>query len=141
VTAESGSGNTRLRAARQALGPDPSPGVQHPAVTVGPTSGPFAMFPRRPLSDPLPGSIAGDFITITATYRHRYWTVPPAQLHDAVTAHVKLGVLLRDARRPAHCMDDPPRRIMGTRHRRQRTGHAACPPDRATPTVDHWKRR
>jgi hypothetical protein len=60
----------------------------------GPTSGPFAVFPRRPLSDPLPGSIAGDYITITAAYRHMYWTVPPAQLHDAVATHVRLGVAL-----------------------------------------------
>lgn len=163
MTAESGSGNTRLRAARQALGlrsqqqladavtnagkqisvrvsinertvrrwesenpPWPQPdhqaalehlfgrpitelgftppwagaepevpqAEQHAAVTAGPTSGPFAMFPRRRLSDPLPGSIAGDFITITAAYRHMYWTVPPAQLHDAVATHVKLGVVL-----------------------------------------------
>lgn len=163
MTAESGSGNTRLRAARQALGlrsqqqladavtnagkqisvnvsinertvrrwesenpswpqpdhqaalehlfgrpitelgftppwasasPEASRAEQRPAVTPGPTSGPFAMFPRRPLSDPLPGSIAGDYIAITATYRHMYWTVPPAQLHDAVATHVKLGVVL-----------------------------------------------
>lgn len=163
MTAESGSGNTRLRAARQSLGlrsqqqlaeavtnagkqisvrvsinertvrrwesesppwPQPDhqaalehlfgrpitelgftppwasaePGAQQaeqrPAVTAGPAPGPSAMFPRRALSDPLPGSIAGDYITITATYRHMYWTVPPAQLHDAVATHVKLGVVL-----------------------------------------------
>jgi transcriptional regulator with XRE-family HTH domain len=163
MTAESASGNSRLRAARQALGlrsqqqladavtnagkqisvrvsinertvrrwesenppwpqPDHQAAIEHlfgrpitelgftppwasaepeapqaeqrSAVTSGPTSGPFATFPRRPLSDPLPGSIAGDFITITATYRHMYWTVPPAQLHDAVATHVKLGVVL-----------------------------------------------
>lgn len=163
MTAESGSGNTRLRAARQALGlrsqqhladavtnagkqigvrvsinertvrrwesenppwpqpdhqaalehlfgrsvtelgftppwaaaePDaPQPG-QRPESAPGPVSGPFAVFPRRPLSDPLPGSIVGDYSAITATYRHMYWTVPPAQLHDAVAAHVKLGVVL-----------------------------------------------
>lgn len=161
MTAESGSGNTRLRAARQALGlrsqqqlaeavtragaqislrvsinertvrrwesenppwpqPDHQAALEHlfgrpitelgftppwanagpeapqpeqrSAVAVGPTSGPFAMFPRRMLSDPLPGSIAADYITITAAYRHMYWTVPPAQLHDAVATHVKLGV-------------------------------------------------
>lgn len=164
MTAESGSGNTRLRAARQALGlrsqqqlaeavtragkqisvrvsinertvrrwesdnppwpqPDHQAALEHlfgrpitelgftppwaaaepeappadqtaPGVAAGPTSGPFATFPRRALSDPLPGSIAADYITITATYRHMYWTVPPAQLHDAVATHVKLGVVL-----------------------------------------------
>jgi hypothetical protein len=52
------------------------------------------MFPRRALADPLPGSIAADFITITSAYRHMYWTVPPAQLHDAVATHVKLGIVL-----------------------------------------------
>jgi hypothetical protein len=163
MTAESGSGNTRLRGARQALGlrsqqqlaeavtragkqisvrvsinertvrrwesenpPWPQPNhqaalehlfgrpitelgftppwasaqpealepEQRPTVAPSPTSGPFAMFPRRALSNPLPGSIAADYITITATYRHMYWTVPPAQLHDAVAAHVKLGIVL-----------------------------------------------
>jgi hypothetical protein len=52
------------------------------------------MFPRRALADPLPGSIAADFITITSAYRHMYWTVPPAQLHDAVATHVRLGIVL-----------------------------------------------
>jgi hypothetical protein len=42
----------------------------------------------------LPGSIVTDYITITSAYRHMYWTVPPAQLHDAVTSHVKLGMVL-----------------------------------------------
>jgi hypothetical protein len=56
--------------------------------------GALAIFPRRPLADPLPGSIAADFITITAAYRRMYWTVPPAQLHDAVATHVRLGMTL-----------------------------------------------
>jgi transcriptional regulator with XRE-family HTH domain len=67
---------------------------QRPAVAASPTSGPFAMFPRRALSDPLPGSIAADYIMITSAYRHMYWTVPPSQLHDAVATHVKLGIVL-----------------------------------------------
>jgi transcriptional regulator with XRE-family HTH domain len=163
MTVESGSGNTRLRAARQALGlrsqqqlaeavtragkqisvrvsinertvrrwesenppwpqPDHQAALEHlfgrpitelgftppwataepqapqpgprSAVASGPKSGPFAVYPRRVLADPLPGSIAGDYITITATYRHMYWTVPPARLHDAVAAHVELGIVL-----------------------------------------------
>jgi transcriptional regulator with XRE-family HTH domain len=56
--------------------------------------GAFGMFPRRALADPLPGSIVADFITITSSYRHMYWTVPPVQLHDAVATHVRLGVVL-----------------------------------------------
>jgi hypothetical protein len=63
-------------------------------VAAGAATGPFAVFPRRVLADTLPGSIAADYITITAAYRHMYWTVPPTQLHDAVAAHVKLGVVL-----------------------------------------------
>jgi tetratricopeptide (TPR) repeat protein len=59
-----------------------------------PVSGALGVFPRRALADPLPGSIAADFITITASYRHMYWTVPPAQLHDAVATHVRLGIVL-----------------------------------------------
>jgi transcriptional regulator with XRE-family HTH domain len=57
-------------------------------------TGAFGIFPRRALADPLPGSIAADFITITSSYRHMYWTVPPVQLHDAVATHVRLGVVL-----------------------------------------------
>ena len=57
-------------------------------------TGALGMFPRRVLADPLPGSIAADFITITSSYRHMYWTVPPVQLHDAVATHVRLGVVL-----------------------------------------------
>jgi transcriptional regulator with XRE-family HTH domain len=57
-------------------------------------TGALGMFPRRALADPLPGSIAADFITITSSYRHMYWTVPPAQLHDAVATHVRLGIVL-----------------------------------------------
>jgi len=67
----------------------------HRAVAAAPgNAGATGIFPRRSLADPLPGSIAADYIAITAAYRHMYWTVPPAQLHDAVTAHVQLGVSL-----------------------------------------------
>jgi hypothetical protein len=47
---------------------------------------------KRALADPLPGSIAADYITITSAYRHMYWSVPPVQLHDSVAAHVTLGI-------------------------------------------------
>ena len=56
--------------------------------------GTLAAFARRPLADPLPGSVAADYITITSAYRHMYWAVPPAQLHNTVAAHVKLGASL-----------------------------------------------
>ena len=67
--------------------------------------GAAGMFPMRVLADPLPGSIAADFITITSAYRHMYWTVPPAHLRDAVATHVRLGIMLvasvpEAARRP-----------------------------------------
>ena len=63
-----------------------------PAVTARSAAGPLAMFPRRALADPLPGSVAADYIAITSAYRRMYWAVPPAQLHETVAAHVKLGV-------------------------------------------------
>jgi transcriptional regulator with XRE-family HTH domain len=66
--------------------PAPATGIAGP--------GTLGLFPRRALADPLPGSIAADFITITSSYRHMYWTVPPVQLHDAVATHVRLGVVL-----------------------------------------------
>jgi hypothetical protein len=70
----------------------PQPERAAPAGAGNAGSGALGMFPRRALADPLPGSIAADFITITSAYRHMYWTVPPAQLHDAVATHVKLGI-------------------------------------------------
>jgi transcriptional regulator with XRE-family HTH domain len=65
-----------------------------PAVIASTVAGTRTMFPRRTVSAPLPGSIVADYITITSAYRHMYWTVPPAQLHANVAAHVKLGVSL-----------------------------------------------
>jgi hypothetical protein len=65
-----------------------------PSIMAGPAVGSLAAFPRRVLANPLPGSIATDYITITSAYRHMYWTIPPAQLHDAIAAHVKLGIVL-----------------------------------------------
>lgn len=75
---------------------EPSPQSPERSSTAGAVSAPgmFGMFPKRALADPLPGSIAADFITITSAYRHMYWTVPPAQLHDAVATHVRLGIVL-----------------------------------------------
>lgn len=66
--------------------------VVSPTAGAGATGVPVAMFPRRGLPDLLPGSVVADYITISSAYRHMYWTVPSAQLHDTVVAHVKLGV-------------------------------------------------
>jgi hypothetical protein len=84
-----------------------SPGgaAASPAVTASVAARPHAVFPRRPLADPLPGSIAADYLSVTSAYRRMYWSVPPAQLHDAVVTHVRLGVGLiasvpEAARRP-----------------------------------------
>lgn len=76
-----------------------------PAVTASVAAGRHAVFPRRALADPLPGSIAADYLSVTSAYRRMYWSVPPAQLHDAVVTHVRLGVGLivsvpEAARRP-----------------------------------------
>jgi hypothetical protein len=75
------------------------------AVIASTITGSRAVFPNRTVSGSLPGSIAADYVTITSAYRHMYWTVPPAQLHDNVAAHVRLGVGLMNsisevARRP-----------------------------------------
>jgi hypothetical protein len=74
--------------------PPQQPGRTAPTGAGNADTGALGMFPRRTLADPLPGSIAADFITITSAYRHMYWTVPPAQLHDAVATHVRLGIVL-----------------------------------------------
>jgi tetratricopeptide (TPR) repeat protein len=79
-------------AAEQAVAQHPERTPTPGTVAVG--SATLGMFPRRALADPLPGSIAADFITITSAYRHMYWTGPPAQLHDAVATHVRLGIVL-----------------------------------------------
>jgi len=73
---------------------EPQQPENRPPAGAGAATGPFAVFPRRALADTLPGSIAADYIAITSAYRRMYWTVPPAQLHDAVATHVKLGVVL-----------------------------------------------
>jgi transcriptional regulator with XRE-family HTH domain len=83
----------------------PERGAASPAVTASVAAGPRAVFPRRVLADPLPGSIAADYLSVTSAYRRMYWSVPPAQLHDAVVTHVRLGAGLiasvpEAARRP-----------------------------------------
>jgi hypothetical protein len=62
-----------------------------PTVIASTVAGPRAVFPKRTVAGPLPGSTVTDYVTITSAYRHMYWTVPPTQLHDNVVAHVKLG--------------------------------------------------
>jgi hypothetical protein len=69
-------------------------GPVSPSVTASSAAGPRTMFPQRATAAPLPGSIAADYISITSAHRRMYWSVPSAQLHDAVAAHVTLGVRL-----------------------------------------------
>jgi hypothetical protein len=66
----------------------------HGAVAPAAGTAQVGVFPRRSAANPLPGSIIADYVAITTAYRHMYWTVPSAQLHDAVAAHVQLGVSL-----------------------------------------------
>jgi hypothetical protein len=75
-------------------GSPPGPGPASPAVTASSAAGPVTIFPQRPPAVTLPASIASDYISITSAHRHMYWSVPPAHLHDAVAAHVQLGVRL-----------------------------------------------
>ena len=77
------------------------PGIPHternsvsPAVTASTAAGSLTMFPQRLSAAQLPGSIVSDYISVTSAHRHMYWVVPPAQLHDAVAAHVTLGAHL-----------------------------------------------
>lgn len=65
-----------------------------PAITAGNAVGSLTMFPQRNPAAPLPGSVVSDYISVTSAHRHMYWTVPPAQLHDVVAAHVNLGARL-----------------------------------------------
>jgi len=72
--------------------PDSSPAF--PAVTAGSLAGSLTVFPQRHPAASVPGSVVTDYISITSAHRHMYWTVPPAQLHDVVAAHVHLGARL-----------------------------------------------
>ncbi len=42
----------------------------------------------------IPSSVATDYASITACYRHLYWTLPPARLHRSVAEHSHLGAEL-----------------------------------------------
>lgn len=75
-------------------GSPPGPGPASPALTASSAAGPVTIFPQRLPAATLPASIASDYISITSAHRHMYWSVPPAHLHDAVAAHVQLGVRL-----------------------------------------------
>jgi hypothetical protein len=68
-----------------------------PAFTgdrVSSLAGSLTVFPQRYPAASLPSSVVTDYISITSAHRHMYWTVPPAQLHDVVAAHVHLGARL-----------------------------------------------
>lgn len=65
-----------------------------PAVTASSIAGSLTVFPQRFSAASLPSSVVTDYISITSAQRHMYWTVPPAQLHDVVAAHVHLGARL-----------------------------------------------
>jgi len=82
-------------AGTQAAAPRAEQSSAFVAVPPGATS--LAGFPQRPVSEVLSGTVAADYISITAAHRHMYWTVPTSQLHDAVAAHVNLGTGLLPA--------------------------------------------
>jgi len=56
--------------------------------------GMLAAFPPRPAGATLPGSVAGDYISITSAHRRLYYTVPASRLHKPVAAHANLGAAL-----------------------------------------------
>ncbi|BCK53396.1 transcriptional regulator [Nocardia wallacei] len=79
---------------------DEAPGIKKPSGA--PTSENWV--PRRfgaPMST-LPPSVATDFMAITVSYRHLYWSVPVVRLHHAVAEHSALGLdLLQRVPSPA----------------------------------------
>src|SRR5260370_1272228 len=64
------------------------------AATGSAAAGSLSVFRQRTPAAPLPSSVVSDYISVTSAHRHMYWVVPPAQLHDAVTAQVNLGARL-----------------------------------------------
>ncbi|MFD6353220.1 XRE family transcriptional regulator [Nocardia tengchongensis] len=42
----------------------------------------------------LPASVANDFMAITVSYRHLYWSIPATRLHRSVADHAQLGIEL-----------------------------------------------
>ena len=78
----------------QSDGPPPEGGPVSAAVTASSAAGSLTVFPQRHSAAPLPGSVATDYISVTAAHRHMYWAVPSALLHDVVAAHVNLGARL-----------------------------------------------
>ena len=78
----------------ESSGPQPDHGPAFPAVTASVAAGSLTVFPQRYPAAPLPSSVVTDYIAVTSAHRHMYWTVPPAQLHDVVAAHVHLGARL-----------------------------------------------
>ncbi|MGW4244051.1 helix-turn-helix transcriptional regulator [Nocardia sp. NPDC004722] len=42
----------------------------------------------------LPASVAKDFMNITVSYRHLYWSIPATRLHRSVADHAQLGIEL-----------------------------------------------
>ncbi len=63
-------------------------------AAAGMGGGMLAAFPPRPAGATLPGSVAGDYISITSAHRRLYYTVPASRLHKPVAAHANLGAAL-----------------------------------------------
>ncbi|MER6218217.1 transcriptional regulator [Streptomyces sp. NPDC001674] len=53
--------------------------------------------PLRAPNAPQPPSTAADFLAVTRAHRRLYWTIAPATLHPAVSAHATLGGQLLEA--------------------------------------------
>lgn len=54
----------------------------------------LAAVPRVASPAMQPATVAGDFASTTVGHRHLYWTVAPATLHPAASAHASLGLAL-----------------------------------------------
>jgi transcriptional regulator with XRE-family HTH domain len=54
----------------------------------------LAAVPRLTAPAMQPATVAQDFAATTVSHRHLYWTVAPATLHPAASAHASLGLAL-----------------------------------------------
>lgn len=60
-------------------------------------SAPALRVPAQHLATAQPASAAADYLAVTRAHRRLYWTVAPAVLHPAVSAHAVLGKALLPA--------------------------------------------
>ncbi|MFD3802660.1 transcriptional regulator [Streptomyces sp. NPDC058619] len=89
-----------LKASIEELGFTPPDGRDRPVTTRRRVTAPHAPAARTPMQNVgamQPATVAADYLAVTRAHRRLYWTVAPAALHPAVTAHAALGTELLPA--------------------------------------------